>query len=129
MMRTKASSGGFLDRIANQLSSGTGTSLSAAAASSSASSAFAKLSGMASSMKLSGYPGSTASPTSPVPPVPTNSGAAETSRGAASATAGGQSESVNEADGVLSLETAERMLKWHAEAIGRCVEMSPAAEL
>ncbi|KAG8901835.1 Exocyst complex component 5 [Tulasnella sp. 408] len=129
MMRTKASSGGFLDRIANQLSSGTGTSLSAAAASSSASSAFAKLSGMASSMKLSGYPGSTASPTSPVPPVPTNSGAAETARTSASATAGGQSESVNEADGVLNLETAEKMLKWHAEAIGRCVEMSPSAEL
>ncbi|KAG8920301.1 Exocyst complex component 5 [Tulasnella sp. 417] len=126
MMRTKASSGGFLDRIANQLSSGTGTSLSAAAASSSASSAFAKL--MASSMKLSAYPGSTASPTSPVPPSPAGV-TVETAKTGASATAGGQSESVNEADGVLSLETAERMLKWHAEAIGRCVEMSPSADL
>ncbi|KAG8956725.1 Exocyst complex component 5 [Tulasnella sp. 424] len=129
MMRTKASSGGLLDRIANQLASGTGTSLSAAAASSSASSAFAKLSGMASSMKLSAYPGSTTSPVSPVPPVPINGAATEISRSAASTTAGGQSESVNEADGVLSLDTAETMLKWHAEAIGRCVEMSPSAEL
>lgn len=27
-------------------------------------------------------------------------------------------------DGVLTLEMAERMLKWHAEAVGRVVELS-----
>ena len=29
-----------------------------------------------------------------------------------------------EEDGRLSIDTAERMLKWHAEAVGRCVELS-----
>ncbi|KAH9927166.1 exocyst complex component Sec10 [Epithele typhae] len=33
---------------------------------------------------------------------------------------------VREEDGVLSVLVAERMLKWHAEAIGRAVELSPA---
>ncbi|PIL36921.1 hypothetical protein GSI_00611 [Ganoderma sinense ZZ0214-1] len=31
---------------------------------------------------------------------------------------------IREEDGALSVEVAERMLKWHAEAIGRCVELS-----
>ncbi|KAA1466748.1 exocyst complex component Sec10 [Dentipellis sp. KUC8613] len=35
-------------------------------------------------------------------------------------------EPVREEDGLLSVDTAETMLKWHAEAIGRCVELSPA---
>ncbi|KAG9019684.1 Exocyst complex component 5 [Tulasnella sp. 427] len=129
MMRTKATGGGLLDRIANQLSSGTGTSLSATAASSSASSAFAQLRGMASSMKLSAYPGSAASPVALNPPVSLHGPAPDASKPSAATTAAGHSESVNEADGILSLDTAEKMLKWHAEAIGRCVEMSPAAEL
>ncbi|GLB33998.1 putative exocyst complex component Sec10 [Lyophyllum shimeji] len=34
-------------------------------------------------------------------------------------------EPVREEDGLLSVDTAEKMLKWHAEAIGRCVELSP----
>ncbi|KZT29267.1 exocyst complex component Sec10 [Neolentinus lepideus HHB14362 ss-1] len=34
-------------------------------------------------------------------------------------------EPVREEDGQLSLEVAEKMLKWHAEAIGRCVELTP----
>lgn len=33
-------------------------------------------------------------------------------------------EPIREEDGVLSIDVAERMLKWHAEAIGRCVELS-----
>ncbi|KAG9074780.1 Exocyst complex component 5 [Ceratobasidium sp. UAMH 11750] len=36
---------------------------------------------------------------------------------------------VKEEDGMPSVEIAERMLKWHAEAIGRCVEMGPASEV
>lgn len=32
-------------------------------------------------------------------------------------------------DGVLRVEVAERMLKWHAEAIGRSVELSLATEM
>jgi hypothetical protein len=33
-------------------------------------------------------------------------------------------ESLREDDGQLSVDTAEIMLKWHAEATGRCVELS-----
>ena len=33
-------------------------------------------------------------------------------------------EPVREEDGQLTLPFAENMLKWHAEAIGRCVELT-----
>ncbi|KIK92287.1 hypothetical protein PAXRUDRAFT_830083 [Paxillus rubicundulus Ve08.2h10] len=33
-------------------------------------------------------------------------------------------EPTHEEDGVLSVDTAEKMLRWHAEAVGRCVELS-----
>ncbi|KAH9894425.1 exocyst complex protein [Cubamyces lactineus] len=36
---------------------------------------------------------------------------------------------VREEDGLLSVEVAEKMLKWHAEAIGRCVELSPSSDV
>ncbi|KAI0824698.1 exocyst complex protein [Trametes gibbosa] len=36
---------------------------------------------------------------------------------------------VREEDGVLSVEVAEKMLKWHAETIGRCVELSPSSDV
>lgn len=38
-------------------------------------------------------------------------------------------EPVREEDGFLSIDIAERMLKWHAEAIGRCVELSLANDV
>lgn len=38
-------------------------------------------------------------------------------------------EPVREEDGVLSVDVAERIMKWHAEAIGRCVELSPANDV
>lgn len=34
-------------------------------------------------------------------------------------------EPLREEDGQLNIIVAETMLKWHAEAIGRCVELSP----
>jgi hypothetical protein len=34
-----------------------------------------------------------------------------------------------EGDGELSVETAEKMLEWHAEAVGRTVELSPASDV
>ncbi|KAI0663197.1 exocyst complex protein [Cubamyces menziesii] len=36
---------------------------------------------------------------------------------------------VREEDGLLSVEVAEKMLKWHAEAIGRCVELTPSSDV
>ena len=38
-------------------------------------------------------------------------------------------EPVREEDGVLGLEAAEQMLKWHAEGIGRCVVLSPTNDV
>ncbi|KAE9410120.1 exocyst complex component Sec10 [Gymnopus androsaceus JB14] len=35
-----------------------------------------------------------------------------------------EEEPVRDEDGQLSVDVAEKMLKWHAEAIGRCVELS-----
>jgi len=34
-------------------------------------------------------------------------------------------EQISEEDGLLVISVAETMLKWHAEAIGRCAELSP----
>lgn len=34
-----------------------------------------------------------------------------------------------EEDGKLKVEVAQKMLKWHAESIGRCVELSVAGDL
>ena len=34
-----------------------------------------------------------------------------------------------EQDGILKLDIAKRMLKWHAEAIGRAVELTPHTDL
>lgn len=36
---------------------------------------------------------------------------------------------IREEDGQLSVDVAEKMLKWHAEAIGRCVELSSPGEV
>ncbi|KAJ7498715.1 exocyst complex protein [Mycena latifolia] len=55
------------------------------------------------------------------------SGGSSTSAQAAAEKAG--EEPVREEDGLLSVETAEVMLKWHAEAIGRCVELSPSTDV
>lgn len=38
-------------------------------------------------------------------------------------------EPVREEDGQLNITVAEIMLKWHAESVGRCVELSPPSEV
>jgi exocyst complex component 5 len=38
-------------------------------------------------------------------------------------------EQVNDEDGILAVSVAETMLKWHAEAIGRCAELSPPNDM
>ncbi|CAK9784924.1 exocyst complex component Sec10 [Cutaneotrichosporon oleaginosum] len=38
-------------------------------------------------------------------------------------------ERVDPADGILAIPMAERMLRWHAEAIGRVVELSPSTDV
>lgn len=39
------------------------------------------------------------------------------------------SDHVEEQDGELSLEVAERLLRWHAEAVGRCVDLSNSSDV
>jgi len=41
----------------------------------------------------------------------------------------GLEEQVWATDGVLTVDMAERMLKWHAEAVGRVVELSTAGDV
>ncbi|KAH9844089.1 exocyst complex component Sec10 [Rhodofomes roseus] len=38
-------------------------------------------------------------------------------------------EPLRDEDGQVSVQVAERMLKWHAEAIGRCVELTPSSDV
>lgn len=38
-------------------------------------------------------------------------------------------DGVDERDGDLNLDVAERMLRWHAEAMGRCVDLSSSSEV
>ena len=38
-------------------------------------------------------------------------------------------ELVREEDGRLSIDVSEKMLKWHAEAVGRCVELSSTSDV
>ena len=38
-------------------------------------------------------------------------------------------EPLRDEDGQVSVQVAERMLKWHAETIGRCVELTPSSDV
>ena len=38
-------------------------------------------------------------------------------------------EPLRDEGGQVSVQVAERMLKWHAEAIGRCVELTPSSDV
>jgi hypothetical protein len=38
-------------------------------------------------------------------------------------------EPVREEEGMLSIDVSEKMLKWHAEAVGRCVELSSTSDV
>ncbi|KAG9030353.1 Exocyst complex component 5 [Tulasnella sp. JGI-2019a] len=115
---------GLLDRVVNRFAGGAapgGSSLPAPTTASSAFSGFAKakLSGMA--MKLAAAGTSPAAPPSPqASPLDLTHGDTDL---------GGQRDSVSESDGMLSLDTAKKMLKWHAEAIGRCVELSGQSDI
>ena len=94
----------MFDRMVNQLSaaatSGSGANTTGTSASAQAAAALMKFSGFSSS--------SNAVPKEPEKPV---------------------EEIVREEDGLLSLDAAEQMLKWHAEAVGRCVVLSPSGDV
>ncbi|CCA68145.1 related to exocyst complex 100 kDa component [Serendipita indica DSM 11827] len=90
-------SGGFFDRMKNQLAS------TAAATSSVTGNATATAQAAQALLKYSGINPNAANKESEYQPV--------------------------EDDGKLKVEVAEKMLKWHAESIGRCVELSAQGDL
>ncbi|KAF9509870.1 hypothetical protein BS47DRAFT_1396495 [Hydnum rufescens UP504] len=108
----KAKSTKLFDRLA-QLASTTATSTTAsgagAAAQAAATAAFMNISG-----RIRAGVG-TNGPTAPVPIVPEKPEAGP--------------PPFTEDDGRLNVDVAEKILKWHAEAVGRCVELSPPSDL
>lgn len=42
---------------------------------------------------------------------------------------GDEGDRVEAEDGLLKLEVGEKMLRWHAEAVGRCVELSSSGDV
>ncbi|CAO1620019.1 unnamed protein product [Parajaminaea phylloscopi] len=99
----------------------------AQSASTSKTSAFSKLSGFVDRAR------GASSNAPPIPATTTNSTAAEDD---ASGTAAevttpvtASAEDIADNEGDLSLTVAERMLRWHAEAIGRCVDLSNPSDV
>ena len=111
-------SGGLLDRMVNQFSATSAGSALSVGTSSTAAAAFMKFSGMTSGSKLA------AINTAPAL-VPSTPGGNSGEKGGGTPV----EEILSDKDGILSLDVAEKLLKWHAEAIGRCVELSPSSDL
>ena len=98
--------GSIFDRMKNQISAAAATT----ASSTNTTGASASAQAAAALMKFSGFTNApkTGTPKEPEKPV---------------------EDPVKEEEGQLSLDAAEQMLKWHAEAIGRCVVLSPPNEV
>lgn len=115
-MKTKSNTKLF-DRLAQLTGSSATTLPSASGAQAAATSAFQNLSGRlraAAAGTGSSSPTGlmTPPPQSMVPPMPTVG-----------------MDVPSEEEGKLNLDMAEKMLKWHAEAVGRCVELSVPSDL
>ncbi|KAL5507953.1 SEC10 [Sanghuangporus vaninii] len=96
--------GSMLDRMVNQISAAAATATSGNTASGASAQAAAAI------MKFSGFTNAPKQGTPKDPEKP-------------------MEDTVKEEDALLSLDAAEQMLKWHAEAIGRCVVLSPPNEV
>ncbi|EPQ28786.1 uncharacterized protein PFL1_03589 [Pseudozyma flocculosa PF-1] len=121
-----AASNTIFNRMRNQISSSSDAkdNNAAATSSSSTSTTSGTMSGAKSSFfKLSGLADPAAAAVPAAVPAPGEAGTAD------SGDAGPTDEIDLEREGELSLDVAERMLKWHAEAIGRCVDLSSSSEV
>lgn len=78
---------------------------------------FSKLSGLVDRARGAPAPVAGAAPAVEGPPSATEQGA------------NGAPEVMDDHEGDLSLDVAERMLRWHAEAIGRCVDLSSSSDV
>lgn len=104
----------LLDRVVHQISNSAGstaanTSASAASAASAAASWLHKYGGVSAASKASPVPSRTSTPVAGQRATPSN-----------------DDSKPLEVDGVLNLKRGEQMLRWHAEAISRAAELSPA---
>ncbi|KAH7105434.1 exocyst complex component Sec10, partial [Auriculariales sp. MPI-PUGE-AT-0066] len=105
--KTKAT--GLFDRVVNQLGANTTVSTGSSSTGTTAAKATAAF------MKFSGI----------------TTGVSSSTVSSTTAAAGDKpaEDPPNEIDGKLSVDVAEKMLKWHAEAVGRCVEFGVTAEV
>jgi hypothetical protein len=138
----KAKPNSLLNKVVHQLSSSSTTTGSSSTAQTAAAaiSKYANLftSGTGAYTKGTSSPTVTSKPNPFTRPDGTNSGVmTPVGRPAQAPSQGlrgdlvekGLEDKVWETDGALTLQTAERMLKWHAEAVGRVVELSPSSEV
>lgn len=137
--RDKAAGNTIFNRMRNQIggtsdatssTSSLGTSSTATHASTAASSAtsasktsFFKLSNLADRVRGTQAAAVTGASTS-------SAMSAELSSDGGHGTSGAHlAEEIEDADGELSLDVAEKMLRWHAESIGRCVDLTSPSEV
>lgn len=131
----KAKPNSLLDRVVNSMSTSAGSPASTAHAAAAAISKYGNL--FAQSVTTSVTPSKPASPVpaktstgimSPQPGTPRRAGTLSPAPG--SARSGTPVlDATNAADGEVTVEMAEAMLRWHAEAVGRVVELSLPGEV
>jgi len=130
--KTKASGSSMFDRMVDKITNAAQNANVSDKASSAASAVQNEgARGLKQLMKLSGIntsdkrreSGEASSPSVKSPP---GGGLRDSSNGNTSA--GDELLNVTDEDGQIILSTAERMLRWHAEAVGRMLELSPPAE-
>ena len=142
-MVLKAKPNSLLNKVVHQLSSSSSTTTGPSSTAQTAAAAISKYANLFTSTAAAAAKG-TSSPTVSSKPNPFTrpDGLASGAMTPAGRPAPGQGQGVKgelvdkgledkvwEVDGALLLATAERMLKWHAESVGRVVELSPSSEV
>jgi hypothetical protein len=138
----KAKPNSLLDRVVNSMSSTTGPTAASGSPSSTAHAMAAGISKYANyfASSVSSVSTTAASLKSPIPtrsparlsvqaPSPRPSLSPVDARTTTNSSTPVQQESVDPADGQVTVEMAEAMLRWHAEAIGRVVELSASGDV
>lgn len=112
--------------MVNQLSAAAASASSTAAAASSSSTTAAATAAFMN-LKFGGFSATSASDRQEK--TGSGSGPTQSSSTGASNGVGPIEDIIKEEDGQLSLDAAERMLRWHAESVGRCVELSAQGDM
>ncbi|KAL7418599.1 Exocyst complex component 5 [Cryptotrichosporon argae] len=141
----KAKPNSLLDRVVNQLSTSSSSTASTASTAASAISKYANLftstaTSATKSLSATGSPALSGRPAGPsVSPAnpavarlgerPSLSRSNSVNRDLRAIGPNGQEEKLYASDGVVTVQMAERMLRWHAEAVGRIVELSATGDV